>query len=233
MFQKDMQEYWVQKPKMVGETDFLAQVGKTVNRQPISDEQFRTIVSDIIAHLDLTKTDVVLDLCCGNGLITTEIAKSCEKVIGIDFSRPLIEIAKRYHCPENVEYLCMSALDLDEGFITQAPRFNKVLMYEALQHFEREDLTKILTTILSLVSKSHIILLGSIPDSRKKWRFYNTPRRWKLYLRQKIRGRDLIGTWWSKNLIQKVCDELGVRCEFYEQSKELHTSYYRFDIKIV
>lgn len=55
MFQKNMQEYWVQKPKMVGETDFLAQVGKTVNRQPISDEQFRTIVSDIIAHLDLKK----------------------------------------------------------------------------------------------------------------------------------------------------------------------------------
>ncbi len=212
---------WESYPKTVGETDFLNQVEKTVGGQPISNRQFQLIVSGVYRHLGLKETDMVLDLCCGNGLITKEIAKKCKKNVGVDFSLPLLEVANRYHRPENVSYRHMSVLDFDKISIATSSCFNKVLMYEALQHFKKRDLIRILRNILSLTDEGGIILLGNIPDSRKKWKFYNTHQRQRVYLLRKIIGRDAIGTWWGENFIRETCKQLALLCVSYIKRKGL------------
>lgn len=217
----------------MAETDFLRQVGKTVRGQPISDQQFQLIGSDVCHHLDLKRTDVVLDLCCGNGLITKQISNKCKEVVGIDFYKPLLEVAIRHHRPENVSYRHMSVLDLSKMPMTPPGPFNKVLMYEALQHFKKGDLIRILRNVLWLAGAGCVILIGSIPDARRKWNFYNTPWRRFNYLLHKIIGGHVLGTWWDQDFIRATCKRLNLQCEFLEQSKELHTSHYRFDVRIV
>lgn len=231
---RDWENYWAKRPsvKTADKRDYLKQVGKTVKGEPISDEQFQLIVSQIFRHLNLEKDDIALDLCCGNGLITKELAKQCKEVTGIDFSRPLLEVANRDHRPANVVYQNINVLDLDKMLPIAKGAFSKVLMYEALQHVSKRALTTILRNILPLSHKRCIILIGSVPDEAKKWEFYNTPKRRLVYVVKTILGREAIGTWWDKEFIKTTCKELGLRCEFKEQKKELHTSHYRFDVLI-
>ena len=229
---RNWERFWESYPKTVDETDFLKQVEKTVGGQPISNQQFQLIVSDIRQRLELNEADVVLDLCCGNGLITKEIATVCREVVGIDFSRSLLDVANKHHCPENVHYECASVLELDRTPIVSSGPFNKVLMYEALQHFRQRDLVEILSNVLPLTGERPIILLGSVPDAARKWNFYDTYRRQLVYLLRTLTSREAIGTWWDESHIHATCEQLNLRCEFCEQSRDLHTAHYRFDVKI-
>jgi len=228
----DWEKHWASYPKTVGTTEYQKQVQNTVNGQPMPDWQFQLVVSGICHHLDLEKDDQVLDLCCGNGLITIELAKKCKEVVGVDFSQPLLEVANRGHRPVNVTYLHMNILDLDKMAPMALGPFDKILMYGGLQYLKRRDLIPVLRNILRLSSEGRVILLGSIPDGKRKRKFYNTAKRRLDYLVRKISGREAIGTWWDKEFIRRACRRLGLQCEFYEQSVDLPRSHYRFDVRI-
>jgi len=190
------------------------------------------MVSDICDHLDLQKDDVLLDLCCGNGMITNELAKKCKEVVGVDFSEPLLEVANRDHRPANVSYQHLNVLMLEKMSQRTSGPFSKTLMFAALQHFRMRDLISILENCIRLSSSKHIILLGYVPDKSRKWNFYNTPKRKLVYVVRKIFGRDAIGTWWDKEFIKRMCHQLDLQCQFHGLSKELHASRYRFDVTI-
>lgn len=62
--------------------------------------------------LPLSKEAAVLDLNCGTGLISRNIAPQCKKVVGTDISRHLLNFAKGRPIPENVEFHRAEASDL-------------------------------------------------------------------------------------------------------------------------
>ena len=101
----DWKSYWNQFPNQFAKEEFLKQVGKTVQGHPISEAQVSTLISDFAQKLELVSDDLVLDLCCGNGLITSIIASKCKDILGVDFSAPLIEIAQEYHQGVNASYI--------------------------------------------------------------------------------------------------------------------------------
>lgn len=224
--------YWNTFPKTVQPHEHFKQVGKTVNGIPISKYQFELIIESIKDGINLQTTDTVLDLCCGNGLITSELANLLSAIIGIDYSETLINIANTYHRTENIDYRQMSALDALKVDNPILPPFNKIYMYEALQHFRYRDLRSILLNILTVSSEDVIIFIGSIPDKKRLWNFYNTPSRKFDYFLRKIIGKDAIGTWWTKEYIESVCDQIGLRSECILQKEVLYTSHYRFNYRI-
>jgi cyclopropane fatty-acyl-phospholipid synthase-like methyltransferase len=228
----DWEKFWNTVPRAVGERDYFRQVMKTVRGEPLTERQFQYMVSEVCERLELKETDRVLDLCCGNGLITKEIAKVCRAVVGVDFSQPLIEVANRDHRPANVTYWRMSALDLDQMPLPPTGPFNKVLLYDALQHFAKRDLSRLLRNILAATSEGRLILLGGIPDKRRQWRFYNTPQKKLLYLTRKVTGKDALGTWWERDFIRATCQQLNLQCAVHEQSKEMYNAHFRFDVAI-
>lgn len=89
----DWQNFWTNYPSQFTKDEFFKQVGKTFKGQTISNTQFNIIISEVINKIGLRSNDFVLDLCCGNGLITSAIAKECQYVVGVDYSEPLIKIA--------------------------------------------------------------------------------------------------------------------------------------------
>ena len=54
---------------------------------------------------NLGHDSVVLDIGCGNGFIASQIAKKAKKVTGIDTDKTHIALAKKYHHPDNVEFI--------------------------------------------------------------------------------------------------------------------------------
>lgn len=224
-------EHWSVYPKLFDDTAYFQQVGKTVNGHPISKHQFQYILDDIEQRLQLKPDDNILDMCCGNGLITREIASRCANVVGIDFSEPLLAVAKKQHKPGNVTYHHLSVLELDKLGASYERYFDKVLMYEALQHFSEDSLADILQQLLVYVKPENVIIVfGSVPDKARIWNFYDTPARRQEYFARQAKGTEAIGTWWSEAFVRQTCASLGLVVEFHPQHKALHTAHYRFDI---
>ena len=228
----DWEKYWTRNPKLVGEKEYLNQAEHTVNGLPYSDCQFQPMVLEICNCLDLRMEDVLLDVCCGNGVITTELAKKCRKVIGVDFSKPMLKVANQDHRPANVNYHRINVIDFEKISKISYSTFNKILMYGSLQYFRKRELTILLNNILQLSADRRTIFIGSIPDKKRKWKFYRTPQKKLLYLYYKMSGKDAIGTWWDRRWIETTCERLGLQCNFQEHSIDKPVASWRFDMTL-
>jgi len=55
----------------------------------------------------------ILDLGCGVGRICKYLSKRAKNVVGIDYSQPLIDIARKETSQKNVKYYCTNTSDFD------------------------------------------------------------------------------------------------------------------------
>lgn len=225
-------DYWNDYPRGFPESEFLRQVGKTVGGRPISKQQLSQILQDVIDKLNVLPSDSVLDLCCGNGLITSAVAQKCASITGIDFSKPLIEIALKYHCPKNAHYSALSVFDITPQNIGTPIPFSKIYMYEALQYFAKPELPRLMDVLMPLCERKTTLVFFSVPDRARIWKFYNTPERKLEYEVQRRAGAEPVGTWWSVSTIRRTCARYGLACEFLDQPEALHTAHYRFDVRM-
>lgn len=224
----EWKSYWNDFPKSFNELDYLRQVHKTINGVPISIDDIEIISEQIINKLEIKKTDTVFDMCCGNGLITFRIADYCSRIIGIDFSRPLIQVANKYFKKRNITYIHSPILDVNyENYLFDSEI--KFYMYEALQHMDE----KYLDSILEKLSKLNIklkIFLGSIPNKERIWDFHNTPEKKKRYLELIKNSKDIMGKWWTYDEIENIAKKWKLSIRYIEQNKKIYTNYYRFDV---
>lgn len=220
------EEYWNALPRQVAETDFLQQVGRTVNGQPIPFVSLDIIADDIVSRLALGQSDHLLDMCCGNGLITARLSSYCGEITAVDFSESLIQIANKYFSKANVKYEIGDAKIFFSGYDNNG--FTKILMNACVQHFEVNELQKMLTDMLRQKSLSKIYLT-SIPDKARLWNFYNTPERKADYEQRLKHGRDAIGTWWDRAEFKEMAESLCYKTICFDQPTTLDTAHYRFD----
>jgi SAM-dependent methyltransferase len=227
----DWERYWATQPKTVGETEFHLQVGNTICGRPYADAEFGPIASGLCDLLDLKATDVLLDLCCGNGYLTARLAPHCRQIVGVDFSSVLLDVAKKYHQPPNVIYQVGDVLALDLAATPAAEAVTKVLMNAALQHFRPRHFRTLLEGIRHCCPAAAIIVIACVPDSARKWAFYDTVPRRIRYLVQLVNGSSPMGSWWRRGFIEATCRELGLTCTL-STSVDRPVARYRFDIRI-
>ena len=140
----DWKDYWNTRPTKYEVTDFYRQVDKTVGGKAVDIAQIQLAVKQIQVGLELYQNDVTLDLCCGNGLITKEVAKLCKSIAAVDYSSHLIDIANEYHKEKNITYILGSALELASSTFPSGPLFDKIYMHDSLQYFNEKDLAQLL-----------------------------------------------------------------------------------------
>ena len=83
-------------PKSFERNDFWSQIKRTVNGQPVSENQIDMIVTKVSNELELANQDTLLDLGCGNGALGNYFLKDIKYYVGVDFSEYLIGIANEY-----------------------------------------------------------------------------------------------------------------------------------------
>lgn len=201
------------------------QVDMTIGGQEVDDRQVELRVDSIVKNLRLASQDVLLDLCCGNGLLTKKISKYVSHIYAIDFSEGLISIAKAKNNSDNITYIIGDITKMDYGAF---PNVNKVCLYSCVQYLDNEGLKGLLKALSQL--KNILVYMSNIPDKQKIWDYYNTEQKKAFYLRTLKEGKPHIGTWWERNEVQKLAMEYGFSAEFIEINKEINTSYYRFDV---
>jgi len=224
-----MNSYWKNHFDTISrqfDDSLLKQVGKTVNGQEISELQVKLIIENIVNVLRLCAKDFVVDLCCGNGLITRQLAPFVKKIVGVDFTSGLIDTAKEYKAFHNIEYVNSDVLNLDPEYLLG---LKKILMYEALQHFSAEQLIHLLDELSGLESGS-LVFFGSIPNKEKLKVYYDTEEKYAFYMKCESEGEPHIGRWWLMNEIEQLGAMRGFKAIFLPQVQTLYTSYYRFDV---
>ncbi len=230
----DWQTFWKEWRNIPAESeyDLYFQVAKTVNSKPMDRELFDIINSYIVGALNLQPADVLIELCCGNGLCTYELAKSVKEVVAIDFSPHLIADAKKFKSASNIKYLQSDVI----GFLqTYKPDKHdgtvKCLMNDSLAYFVPQQLQDILASINLFSGRNFEMLIRGVPNDELKWNYYDTEARKNRY-HQLVEENDItndgIGRWWKPSEIMDVCNELGLLCSISDQEQSI--TNYRMDV---
>jgi SAM-dependent methyltransferase len=203
----------------------LRQVDRTVNGQEIGQEQIEITIDAVLQSLQLTGSDVVVDLCCGNGLITEKIAATVDRVIGVDFSEKLIAHAKTASHASNVEYQVADVTQLQTAFFADA---NKFYMRDSVSCLTSEGLLGVLRAI-ACAPRWDTFFVAGFPDKEKLEVYYDNAEKLAFYHQRESEGRPHIGTWWSRSEIDVLADSVGLDVRYIAQQPLLASAYYRYD----
>ncbi|MEM8892160.1 MAG: class I SAM-dependent methyltransferase, partial [Bacteroidota bacterium] len=105
----DWQAFWDKKAL---HEDPHVQVARTRAGKQSDQLELKKIASYIKEKLELSHEDTLLDLCCGNGMLSKELSPFVKELLGVDFSEPHIEIARQQFIAPNSMFLRGDATQL-------------------------------------------------------------------------------------------------------------------------
>lgn len=217
--------FYKEYPKSCDPEDFWGQVKRTINNQPVPQGQIDMIVHSTATALELSKKDILLDLCCGNGALTTYFFEYCSGGTGVDFSEYLIDVAHKYFLKgPNEKYILQDVLD----FATNYPdpeHFNKALCYGSIQYLPRDKAHDLLSLIRKRFTGLNIFFIGNIPDRKFVKSFFGN--NYKPGIEDS--PASAIGIWWSQDEFYYLTKTSGWNMKIHIMPKEFHWSNYRYD----
>lgn len=107
---------------------------------------------------NVSESDRVLDIGCGNGSLAKDVAKHAKSVTGVEIDQKLVEKARRQNPASNLEYRCADATkDLSNE------KFDIIIMSNVLEHID--DRVNFLKSIRPLADK----FLFRVPMIDREW----------------------------------------------------------------
>ena len=92
-------------------------------------------IEDIITSLGIKEGDKILDIGCGTGIITSILSIKCKrKVLGIDISNKMIEIANSKNKNEFVNFKCI------DFYKYRGSDYDYIVCFNAYPHFVKQKL---------------------------------------------------------------------------------------------
>lgn len=223
-----MTQYWKQyweTNEITGRDDLQMQVGRTVNRKPIDEERWNKTVQDIISLMKPENDETIMDLCCGNGLLSVPLAEKSQEVIAVDISQKLLDKIDLEKHP-NIKTIKSDvlALNFTDGSL------DKAVIYFAIQHFDLEETLLLFRQIRRFLKDGGIFYIGDIPEQEKIWAFFNTPEYEKAYFNSIEEKKLIVGQWFSRSFIEKAAIYTGFsEVTTFDQPNHQVNSHYRFD----
>jgi len=165
---------------------------KHINKNPLMKLILKKFNNDIIESISLINSKSILDIGCGEGFVTIEVAKKIKaKIVGIDKEKDAIKFAISNNKLENMEYSTGDIFKLD---YFKDNSFDLVMSLEVLEHLENYEKA---IEIMSKLSKKYLLL--SVPNEpwfrmanvlRLKYlkRFGNTPGHVNNWTRKEFRA---------------------------------------------
>ena len=199
---------------------------RTVNGKPVGEEQIELIVNTIIEALEIKQSDILLDLCCGNGALSDRIFSVCNGGLGVDFSEPLIEIARRYF--QSFPHRKYELWDI-EDYVSNTQdtgNFTKCLCYGSFMFLPEEKASNVLRRIHSRFQGIDRIFIGNLPDKARLTN-YLTARKLK-----GLRTDDPsspIGIWRSTSDFIKFAGGCGWDATIKKMPDNFYGASYRYD----
>lgn len=83
----------------------------------------------------INQNDDVLDIACGVGYGSAQIAQKAKSVLGVDINQPSIDFANKIFAKENLSYKCANAIE-----VSFDKKFDKVISFETIEHIKEDKL---------------------------------------------------------------------------------------------
>jgi SAM-dependent methyltransferase len=129
------------------------------------------------AILQIPKGGQVLDLACGHGRHSVELARRGYLVVGIDLSSRFIEMAKHSIKENHLSNAEFIVGDMRESYFLS--RFDAAFSYfTSFGYFSDEDNQKVLENLAKALLKGGMLLLETVNRDWTIHKVENQPRRW-------------------------------------------------------
>lgn len=217
-------------PETCDPDDIWGQVKRTVAGKPVSAEQIALIVESITTGLKLGSSDVLLDLCCGNGALTTHIFEACSGGLGVDYSAFLIEVANRRFVRNIHErYIVSDAMAYLETE-AEPERYTKALCYGAFSYFDEDVGHRFLKVLNERFRNVSHVLLGQLPDKSRMDAFFTA--------RTAVAGEEndpgsLMGIWRTPAEMTEFARSAGWELQCQYMPAEFYAGHYRFNAILI
>lgn len=220
-------EFYKVHPKTCAPDDFWGQVKRTVNGKPVSQDQIDMIVEAVLQGMNLSSDDKLLDLCCGNGALSTLLFAECQGGLGVDYSRYLIDVANTNFASTSDKY---QLVDDVAAYATREPspeRFTKALCYGSFQYLSQESARSLLENLHLRFKNVQRLYLGNLPDKALLKEFYND--------KDYVEGIEddhssPIGIWRTRKEFTHLAKATGWEAEFFRMPESFYASTYRYDV---
>lgn len=214
----------IEHPKTCAPDDFWGQVRRTVNGKPVPEEQIAMIRTAIREALQFHPHDTLLDLCCGNGALSSFFFDDLAAYLGVDISPPLIEIAiYNFQRDKTHAFNCvpLSTYVIEE---INPERFTKCLCYGSFAYLSSHDVQHELCNLRNRFFNLKKMFIGAIPDRDKAHLFF----RKKVSFSLDDHGSTL-GRWYTQDEIIALADACGWQAVCKCMPDNYYQSHYRFD----
>ena len=217
---------YLHRPKQFDEQDFWRQVRRTINGNPVSEDQILLIEKQISNLLQLKKEDSVLDIGCGNGALTDRLSKYTGNLYGIDHSEYLIEIANKYFAGSNKTYIKSSMGEFIEK--NKSRGFSKCLMYGVSSFLEDDELEALICWFFGSNNQNRRLLFGNVRDIEQAHLFYQ-----KNYDKSTLNDTSsAMGKWRSQSLFHDLTEKHQLKLKTKKMPSNFYASTYYFDAVI-
>ena len=224
----DYKEY----PKTLPADDLWGQVRRTVNGRPVAPEQIDMIVAAIRQGLDLQPNDVLLDLACGNGALSSLLFDACAEVHGVDFSDYLIEVAQaRFARAAPAGPGARSSFEVGDAATyvrseVDPARFTKALCYGSFMFFSADDARAVLAGLQQRFPRLTRIFIGNLPDKDRAHLFYPAGKDYQAELSDPAAQ---IGLWRSAAEFERLARDTGWHLRLARMPEDFYAARYRYD----
>ena len=218
-------DFWKDYSADISNKGEQTQVLRTFNKKPIDKATWEFTLKTIQAPLNLVASDDVLELCCGNGLISQYISSKVKSVMSVDVSKELIDELRS----KNIGNIHAVSSDI-RTLEVEDNKFDKIIIYAGIQYLDHSETIVLIKNIFSWLKPNGIVLLGDIPDSAKLWEFYNSDERESVFFDHCENNTDVVGTWFEKAFFEKLSKYAKfASCRVLEQNDKLIYSSFRYD----
>ena len=217
-------------PRSLPRQDFWRQVKRTVHGHPVDETQIAMIVDAVIAGLRPQSGDVVLDLACGNGALSSRLFPACAGLVGVDYSDYLISVADEFFAdPPRRHFLCQDAA----SFVVQEThpeRYTKVLCYGSFAYLTPTDATTTLRALADRFTAASTVFLGNLPDRDRAAGFFTDGVPPATVLADPASA---VGIWRTEEELAELADACGWRASFRHMPSAYYAAHYRYDAVLV
>ena len=228
-------EFWDQQATL--NSNPQAQVGRVKKGLTVQAPVVEEITDRISTLLDVQPSDHLLDICCGNGILTLPLASKCHSIVGVDISTEQLALAQLNASKENIRYQLADAIQLVQNpalaAISPPDGYDKINLYFSFQYLDTFNKGKnALQGMLHLLKNNGLILLGDVPEQQHFHTFYPTFKSKVKYHLKRLLHKNDMGKFWSEKELQQICQKLGCEIKRLKQPPHFPYSDYRCDYLI-
>lgn len=213
------------QPETRDPDDFWGQVTRTVAGKPVGQDQIDLIVAAVRKGMDLKPDDFLIDLCCGNGALTTHFFSVCRGGVGVDYSEYLIGVARKHFMHRSDESYCVDDVVAYASGEPNPERFTKILCYGAFSYLTPGNSIVLLETLLRRFTNAERFYLGNLPDRDKVRAFYKDDYRAGIE-----EESDKLGVWRTEEEFRALARSAGWNAEIVRMPPEFYAAHYRYDV---